>query len=391
MVGTQFPFTFPATFGDGDETPPVTPPFTLPGDTPVTFGSLTKPSTYIVDPWQQVSIHTASGVQLHQFLPDQHESLLWTRNLRETSRSELVAPTSPDTNLREIMPWRDWISVFDSAGRDLYWTGPIVHAEGDHDRVTINALDVSAFGKATNLPITKRYEATDPADIAAELYSHIARQHGLRIRPVVRRDPEGDPFDFDRVKQDEKNVTSVMEELARLGLYWSVVSGVPVFGPASARAITDLGEADFVEGGLRWVRDGRESFNEVLVRGADNLAYAAVEMGGLHLQKIVDIENMFGVPNVQRAADQHVRQTGFIRDVITVPGGAKLHPDAPVDIEHLIPSTRYRVEAFGMRHLVELEGLEVRTVAGDVSVGVNLESVRTPTDLEKAATSGGES
>lgn len=351
----------------------------------------------IVDDQQMIAIHTRPrdgrrGVKICDFLTDKQSSLTWTRNLRETSHCDLTAPPPPDIpNPREaITPLLHWMSVWDSQGRDLYWTGPVVHAEGDYDQMTVSALDVSCLGKGTNVPITKRYEATDPADIADELYSHVARQHGVAIRPVVRRDPEGDPFDF-QVKQDEKNVTQVIEELARLGMYWSVVSGVPVFGPASPRALVALEESDFVEGGLRWVRDGRESFNEVLVRGADNLAYAAVEMGGLHWQKIVGIDDMFGVPNVQRAADQHVRQTGFIRDAITVPGGAKLHPDAPVDIDHLIPSTKFNVRAFGLLQTMELEGVEVRVTSGDVSVGVDLESVRPRTDLEKAESSGGES
>lgn len=345
----------------------------------------------VVDPWQSAVVHTAGGVQLHQFHPDQQRSVRWTRSLRETSVCDLEVPAIPDINPRDaVTPWRDWVSIWDSAGRNLYWTGPIVHAEGDHDTMTVNAMDVSVFGKATNVPITKRWETTDPADIAAELYRHMARQHNLPLRPLVRRDPEGDPFDFD-CQQDEENITSVIDALSRLGLYWSVVSGVPVFGPASATPQVALAEADFEAGGLRWVRDGRESFNEVLVRGADDLARANVEMGGLHLQKIVNIDDMFAVGNVQRAAVQQVRQTGFIRDAITVPGGAKLLADAPVDIGELIPSTRFSVEAFGMQYVVELEGVECRAVSGEVSVGVDLESVKVRTDLDKAAASKGSS
>ncbi|GAS98897.1 putative uncharacterized protein [Mycolicibacterium canariasense] len=344
----------------------------------------------VVDPWQSIVVHTMVGgksVQLYQFLPEHQTSLKWTRTLRETSRCDLTAPVAPELNPRELItPWLHWLSVYDSSGEDLYWTGPIVYAEGDYDTVTLTAMDVSVFAKATNVPISKRYETTDVADIAADLYGHIARQHNLPLRPIVRRDPEGDPIDF-QLKQDEQDVASVIEQLAGLGLYWSVVSGVPVLGPASSRAITALGEQDFLEGGLKWVRDGQGSFNEVLVRGAEDLARANLPMGGLHLQKIVNIEDMFAVGNVQRAADQYVRQTGFIRDAITIPGGAKLHPDAPVDISHLIPSTRFEVETFGIQTRVELEGIEVNTASGDESVGVNLESVLPKTDLGKAAKS----
>lgn len=345
----------------------------------------------IVDPFQEVSIHTADGVQIEQFHADEQTSLQWTRALREKSVCNLVAPTPPGVNPRTwITPLSYWMSVFDSTGTELYWTGPIVYSDGDRDSVTITGQDVSFFAAATNVPITKRYETAFPEDIAAELYGHIARQHNLRIRPITRRDPEGDPFDF-QLKQDEQNVASVIEQLAGLGLYWSVVAGVPVLGRASSRAITAFSEQDFVEGGLKWVRDGRESFNEVLVRGAEDLARANLPMGGLHLQKIVNIEDMFAVGNVQRAADQHVRQTGFIRDALTVPDGAKLHPDAPVDIQHLVPSTRFNVEAFGLLQTMELEGIEVNVSSGDASVSVNLESVRPKTDLEKASKSSSDS
>ena len=52
------------------------------------------------------------------------------------------------------------------------------------------------------------------------------------------------------------------------------------------------------------------------------------------------------------------------------------------------------MEAFGLLQTMELESVEVRTVSGDASVGVSLESVLPKTDLSKALKSsdgGGQS
>lgn len=329
----------------------------------------------IVSEEQIVSLHSIDGVQLYQFLAGGQNRLSWSRDLREVSRCEITVPVTPDyVRVSDIVPWLHWVDVWDDRGEELYWSGPIQRVEGGWQKLVITARDSSALYARTRCPMTKRWEAADPATIAAELWEAMIERHNLSAKVIERTNPLGDRFDY-AVRSDAQMVDSIIDDLVTKGLFWSVVSGVPILGPAPLTPIAALGEDDFVGGGITLVRDGAETFNDVLIRGADNIARARVERGGLSLQKTVDVDNMFGLSNAQRAASQYVRYTSKIRDAITLTEGAVLHPNAPLVMAQLIPSMRVNVEAYGMLTTVELESVEVTCEAGKAEISVKLESV----------------
>lgn len=326
----------------------------------------------VVSPEQIVSLRTASGKQLYQFLAGHQESLKWTREQRQVSFCDMAVPGVIDSGRRlDITPWLHWIDVFDDQGRELYWSGPVQRVSAGRSRTAITARDLSALMTCTRSPLTKRWEAADPAEIAGEMWAAMIGHHGLNTRATQRMDPRGDRFDF-QAAADEVMMSVSIDRLVELGLYWTVVGGVPILGPAPTKPVAALGEHDFIGGEFSIVRDGRESYNDVLLRGADNLSRASVPMGGLRLQTIVNIDDMFGVSNVDRAAKQYVRYTGAIKDTLVLSDGAVLHPDAPVDISQLVPSVRVTVEALGVVQLMELLNM---TVTGDGNVAVTLASV----------------
>ncbi len=328
----------------------------------------------IVTEEQIVSLHTINGVQLHQFLGGQQSTVTWNRELREVSRCELTIPTPTPMQLIDIMPWMHCIDVWDAYGEELYWTGPVQKVVYGREEVTISARDPAAFAARTRCPITKKWDGTDPAVIARELWEALIEAHGLHAKCVDRTNPLGERFDFD-VKADAKMLDVILDDLVSQGLFWSVVSGVPILGPAPLKPIAALGEHDFIGPGLTLVRDGAATFNDVLLRGADNIAHARVDLGGLNLQTTVDIDNMFGVSNAMRAVNQHVRYTSTIRDAVVLADTAVLHPRAPLTIGQLIPSIRINVEAYGLLATTELESVEVTCTPADTSVSVKLESV----------------
>lgn len=325
----------------------------------------------VVSSEQIVSLRTASGKQLYQFLAHDQVSLKWTREQRQVSVCELPVSAADPGGRLDITPWLHWIDVFDGSGRELLWSGPIQRVSAGRSQTAISARDMSALMTRTRCPVTKRWDAADPSEIAGELWSAMIALHGLQARPIERVDPRGDRFDFS-VVADEELMSEPIDRLVQLGLYWTVVGGVPVLGPAQFKPVAALGENDFVGGDFSIVRDGTESYNDVLLRGGDNLARASVPMGGLQLQTIVNIDNMFGVSNVDRAAKQYVRYTGAVKDTLVVSDGAVLHPDAPIDISQLVPSVRVTVEALGVLQLMELQNV---TVSGTGEVGVTLSAV----------------
>jgi hypothetical protein len=320
---------------------------------------------------QIVSLHTLSGVPLYQFVPEDQESLTWGRELCEVSRCEVEVPTRIVDN---ITPWLHWISVWDTDGTTLYWTGPVQKVTYRRDTTAISAADIGSLLTRTRVPLTKSWEAADPSEIAQELWSATIDTHRLRGKPVTRRDPLCDPFDFS-VMADEQMLDQVMGDLVDLGLSWSVVAGTVFLGPAPRTSIAALGEDDFLDGELAVVRDGTRVFTDVVVRSADEMTRARVNDGGLNLQTIVDVDSLFGVSNADRAARQYLRYCSRMREAVTLDGTAMLHPQAPLSVEWMVPSARMTVSAYGVLSLMELQSMTVASDDTGVEVTVGLESV----------------
>lgn len=328
----------------------------------------------IVDGQPHVAIHTHRGVQLYQFLAGEQIGLSWSRELRQPSKCELQVPALYAEELPAIQPWVQWITVWDGRGREVLWRGPITRRARRRDSLTITAFDIGAYLRRTRCPLTKRWDATDPADIAREMWAAMIEDKNLNVRPFVQPDPLGDRFDFATVK-DDTMLDQVIGDLVQMGLRWTVVGGVPYLGPMPLRPVAALGEHDFIGGGLELVTDGESTFNDVVLRAADTISRGRVDIAGQNLQTIVNVDNMFGVSNADKAVRQYVRHTGSIRDVVVVPSGAELHPDAPVSVDQLIPSARFTVQGYGLLTLQELQSMKVTCAPGSTSVAVSLESV----------------
>lgn len=334
------------------------------------------PEHQVISPEMIVSIHTINGVQLFQFLANKYSRLKWTRSLREVSICDLVVPRRDiSVGISDIISMLHWVSVWDHEGKELYWTGPIQGVEQGRTWLSLSAGDPGSLMSRTRCPLTKQWEAADPSEVAGELWDSVIEFHGLHTQPIQRRDPRGDRFDYACVA-DEKPVDEVMGELVDLGLYWSVVSGHPILGPAPFEPIVALGENHFVDGELTVIRDGSSTYNDILLRAGDHEATAYLPLpGGLRLQTIVQRDSLSGVSNAAKAAQQAVRYSGAIRDAISVPKGATLHPNAPVSIGQLIPSVRVNVQAYGLLSTMELEGVTVTCTSDGPKVAVDLESV----------------
>ena len=329
---------------------------------------------------QVASVHTVSGVQLYQFGGPDLESLSWRRELCETSTAAVTVPTGL---LEDVTPWLHWLSVWDEDSGDLSWTGPIQTVTYGREMTSIEASDVSALMGRTRVPLTKAWEATDPALIAAELWRSMLEQQRLTGAPVVRRDPLNDPFNFECVA-DAQMLDKLMDDLVGLGLCWTVVAGTVFLGPAPRVSIAGLGPDDFVGGDLTLVRDGTRTFTDVLVRAADDQTRARTNLGGLNLQTIVDVDSLFGVSNADRAARQYLRYCSEIRQAVRMDGSAVLHPAAPVTIASLVPSARVTVAAYNVLTPMEIQTVEVNQDAEDTTVAVGLESIEdNPPELIK--------
>lgn len=362
----RFPFHFPA-FDDG---PPAAP--TL------------APPRLVVDRNQYVSIHTFTGKQIYQYTPDHQLGLGWGREKNQTSKCEITVPSQlAEGVVPKLVPWLHWASVWDEHGKRLHWTGPIQDWEADKDKVSIAASDFSALFDYQVNPITKRWETTDPAFIAGELLERILDQQGLAVAPRVIPDPRLDKFDFATVFESQ-SLRQTMTQLVDYGLSWSVSMGTPVLGPLSFKPITALSETDFVDGSPTISRTGKDMANEIILRAPGTIARARVPGGGLNLQRIIDVDSMFSVSNAQRVAEQQVRYTSKVRDILSLPGDVRLHPEAPVGLDQLVPTARFTIEAYGILALMELISMQVKCFDGEIAVHVTMANVDDdPTELNE--------
>jgi hypothetical protein len=328
-----------------------------------------------------VSLHTHRGAQLYQFRPDQYTDCTWTRRQRDASSCDLTVPPDIDVDrLPDIVAWHHWLSVWDGERDTLLWTGPILEAKSNRRGLAIAAKDHGAYLGKTRNPITKRWDAADPSTVAGQLWAGMIAAQGLKTRAIVRPDPEGERFDFE-VLQDDQTLDKTIGDLVNLGLRWTVVSGTPIIGPLALDAVETLDEDDFQGDGVTFVRDGRAIVNNVLVRGPDNLGRAGNDYYGQNLQGIANLDDMFGVSNVQRAADRYVQDSGAVKTRLELGAGTVLAPDAPVSIDQLMPGTRLVIEASGIRQLMELTSVEVNRAAGGATVKVTMEQVTPKIEL----------
>lgn len=345
------------------------------------MGQLTDEPRVVTDN-QVVSIHTgAAGVQLFQFAPEDYASASWGRNLNDASQFSLTVPPADYDRLDIVEPWRDWASVYDDDNGQLLWTGPIITAQENTGGMAISAKDHMTYLNKTRTPVTKRWDAIDPAFIAAELWNYMADFHGVgRSRPVVNPDPEGRRFDFQTTK-DDGGLDTVFGDLSGMGMRWSVVSGTPVFGPLGRQAIVTLSEEDFEGDGITFVKDGTATVNDVLVRGAGFNARSRTDLHGLNLQALVNRDNMDAVSSIQAAADAYVKETGRIRTRLVLQPNTVLKPTAPVTIDDLMPSNRFVIEARGIRQLFELTAVTVDRQPNGAATRVTMNSVEPRLEL----------
>ncbi|QWY84373.1 minor tail protein [Mycobacterium phage Knocker] len=337
----------------------------------------------VVTAEQGITIHTARGVTLHDFMPEHYQDAKWTRDQRDASRCDLVLPPQEGlARLPEIVPWLHHVTVYDMEREVALWSGPIQKATENRAGLTLAVKDHAAYLYRTRDPITKDWDGADASWIGGELWRAMLEHHGVNSRVITRDDPEGDRFDYS-VVSDEAMLDQTIGALVNLGLRWTVVSGTAILGPVSLEPTATLGADDFLGDGISLVRDGSAVYNDVLVRGADVHHRETVGFHGQSLQTIHNVDDMFGVSNVKRAAQQFVRHTGTIRTRLELAANTQLHPDAPVTIDQLMPSARFIIEDHGIRQLMELTGVEVIRRPGAATVAVSMESVEEDIELLK--------
>lgn len=349
----------------------------------------------IVTNEQVVMVRAIDGTPIYEFPPDKYTSLQWGRELHQVSQCTMRTPPLLDRNgeFLPIAPWLHWLDVWSTDSTPvLYWSGPVQTPLTDQFAGQISAVDVAALLARQRCPLTQAWDAVDPSIPALEVWKTMLDQQGVpNIVPIQRLNPWGFHYNI-LLTQDVETLDKTMGELEQMGLFWSVNAGIPLLGPFwledPLQPLAFLDQSHFTQP-VQLTRDGTKVFNDVLVRGPDNITRARVPLNGLNLQTIVNVNNMFTLQNTLSAAQQYVLYTGSFRTEISIPQNAVLVPDAPVSIDHLVPTARYSVNVFGVRTRMQLQAMQCNIQEGQAQVSVTLNEVPNYTEIGKFLQAGG--
>ncbi|WP_064442261.1 NADH-quinone oxidoreductase subunit NuoG [Hoyosella altamirensis] len=325
-----------------------------------------------------VRFHDVNGTTVAELACNDVRNITWSRELSEVSRVEVTGGTAAAPQIPEdVHEWVHHASVFRDG--EFVWSGVAQVVDFDDDEWRVTVRDPGTYQWRTRTPITRIWSDTDPVRIAGELWEAMFGLHGL-----AQADPHlyfsTVTYDFSATR-DRRMMHQVTEDLVRLGIDWTVHAGRPVIMPATQvpelTAPTGFADCDFAER-LRVRRDGTRLFTDVMVKGQNFAANATQELGGLRLQDIVAMDDLFGQANVRRAATQLVARRAAPRLEVHVPAGATLSPDAQVTINELMPGVVFPVHTSlggGISAYRRLEKVEVTQDANGERVAVTLGEV----------------
>lgn len=321
-------------------------------------------------------VHSFDGVMLGRV--DCPDTFTWSRERNEVSRLQLTAPTQEITE--EITPWLHWVSCWH--GQALQWIGPVQEVTYDWASMSLDCRDVATFMWRTRTQVTRRWDGLDVAPIAADMWREMLTLHQVTADPVVLPARVDRRYSFS-VAADMKLVQQDMAELSKMGLRWTVAKGRPILGDQPVKIAAELGDCD-ISAGAKIRRSGAKTSNDVRVQGKNGAYTGRSELAGLHLQSIVSLDDVHGVANIATAAEQYVKRSAAIRDELVVPAAATLSPDAPVELDMLVPGIYVTVSALGLRTVLRVDQVNVSGNSQSIDVSIRLSTPDDLTELERA-------
>lgn len=326
-----------------------------------------------------VSVHTVDGRIIGDFPCNMIANFTFGREGSEVSTASFQVHTQGDPELiEELRQWVHWVTFW--LGDLPVWTGPIWNIRISKTITTVSARDPSIFMWRTRVPITRTFTDTAPARIADDMWRLMNQLHRIRATPLVLPGVAEETFTVSAVA-DSRYMHQFMDELVKVGLQWTVVSGRVIFGEFPRTPVAELQECDFLIE-IERQRDGSQTFNDVRVQGQNWASTAVADLAGLRLQGLVSMDDMFGASNVQRATQQYARQVARLRDDLVVPANASLHPQAPVTYDDLIPGKAFAVYTDTASQLMRLDQVTVSGSPEAFDVQITLVALQDDADIE---------
>lgn len=323
-----------------------------------------------------VLFHDKHGTPVAEVSCRDVTDITWSRELTEVSRCVLTANAVDTTLLDDLWYWVHHVTVYRDG--NMVWTGVIQKVFGDGNKVQITARDYACFVWRTRVQNTRTWTNTDPAVIVSDQFTGVYQWHGLTGSTVTY--PTQVAYDVTATK-DSQRTDQLLSDLVKLGVDWTIYRGRPVVMPTvrTSALVSPVGfsDCDFSER-MTIAKDGNRLCTDLLLKGKNSSSTAVKDLAGLKLQDLVTLDDLFGAANIKTAADQLVTRRSSTRVQVTVPPGASLTPDAPVDVNTLMPGIVFPLWtniAGGVSAERRLEKVEVSQDASGEKVSVTLGAV----------------
>lgn len=331
-----------------------------------------------------VSVETADGRMLGGFSCEMINSITWGYELSEVTSCDISLVTTGDPEMiKDLRQWLHWVTVW-HADRPM-WRGPLLKIDIGRGDTKLSARDTAVFYKRTRSPTTKTWTDSDPTGIAESLILAMNDVHGIASTPVVLPSVT-ESFTY-HADADSRMLDQVMDDLVKLGLRWTTVAGRIYLGRFDPAPFAELAECDFLAE-IRRVRDGTDLFNDVRLQGQNFAQTVVVPVGDLRLQTLVSLDDVYGVSNIQKAAQLYAQETAAFRDTLVVPSGASLHPEAPILLHDMIPGRRIRVSVDELSTVMEIDRVQFSITPTSYDTQVSLSNVPVQTEIGRLTGSG---
>jgi len=326
------------------------------------------------------------------------EGASWARAPQTTTDASVTVALGAEgcvETLNLVDPWRDELELYRASGMsdDLVWAGPIIDLSADPNggTATVMAKDPSAWFAKRVLLTDFIHEDVDLATIVAEYlaYAFATDDPGISVETT----PTGILGTRTVAATDLKRLDTELAELARTGVDWTVtgrtfwIGGVEVAGRTVVLPTRLVDQAFAVPPTVRL--SGADMVNEAHVRGNGvQGAYGGPDpQDGVLLQDVRDEQSI----EDQASADASAA-TWWDRGhepAYYVEGENQLAPDAPVEVQTLIPGVLVPVDLDGGGVLPYQGRLRLESLSGNYSADgealtVALQPIGTVTPAEAA-------
>jgi hypothetical protein len=286
--------------------------------------------------------------------------------------------------LNETLPWRDELELYRQNGMtdDLVWAGPVqdVLANPGDGTATVTAKDLSAWwSKRLAVETDRVWRAEDFALIFRDLIDAAFALDNPGI--TINVEPSGIVGDRIIAASDLRRLDNELAELARTGVDWTTTGRRFWIGEAAGRLQVRLTDEAFrVPPQTR--RTGAGMVNDAWIRGNAVTGHfgGPDPVDGVLLQDVRDDQSI-----IDRRAANAAAETWWDRGnepATYLEGDNQLEPDAPVDVQTLIPGVIAPVDVTGggvvpYRGELRLEGLSVAWSPEGEDVTVSLQPLGT--------------